>query len=112
MSTKMKKAAKPAKASESEKRDPRLPPAGSTIKRTYHGKELKVLVREDGFRFEGAEYRSLSAVARQIVKCSVNGYFWFGLTERPAPAPKKPARKRTSPAVPATKEPAAEPATA
>src|SRR5579871_972830 len=43
--------------------DPRLPPPGSVLARPYKGATLQVLVLADGFEFEGARYRSLSAVA-------------------------------------------------
>lgn len=44
-------------------RDPRRPAPGTTIKRTFKGKELRLTVLDDGFRFEGTVYRSLTAAA-------------------------------------------------
>jgi len=43
--------------------DPRRPAPGTTIKRTFKGKELRLTVLDDGFRFEGTVYRSLTAAA-------------------------------------------------
>ena len=39
--------------------DDRLPPPGSIITRTYKGETLQVKVLENGFEFEGVEYKSL-----------------------------------------------------
>lgn len=82
-------------------RDPRLPAAGTTLVRPYKGKDYRVTVLEDGFRYDGTEYRSLSKLASVISRQpSVNGFLWFRLAEigRPAPKPRK------------GKAPAAEPA--
>ena len=93
-------------------RDPRLPAAGTTIKREYKGKEIRVQVLEQGFRCDGKEYRSLSALATEICGNSANGFLWFGLTPRPAPKPKqeKPTKGKGKPAV--TKDAAPESAPA
>jgi len=101
--TKSKKAGSPrktekpaaAKSPRTKARDPRLPAAGTTLTRTYKGKELKVAVLEEGFRFEGEEFRSLSALASRITgAASINGVLWFGLTKR-ADAPKTESAKET-----------------
>jgi hypothetical protein len=66
-------------------RDPRLPAAGTVITRHYKGKDYKVTVLEDGFRYDGKEFRSLSALASEITGAeSINGFLWWKLTERPA----------------------------
>ncbi|MCE9635080.1 MAG: DUF2924 domain-containing protein [Planctomycetes bacterium] len=69
-------------------------------------------VLEDGFRCDGKEYRSLSALATEICGNSANGFLWFGLTPRPAPKPKqeKPTKGKGKPA--ATKDVTREPAPA
>ncbi len=64
-------------------RDPRLPPVGTILERTYKGEALRVEVLEDGFAFKGATFPSLSALAKTFTKCSTNGYLWFGLAQRP-----------------------------
>ena len=64
------------------KRDPRLPVVGSVITRTYRGRELRLLVLEDGFELDGAHYRSLSEAARAVTNSKWNGRLFWGLTER------------------------------
>lgn len=56
-------AATPARSRKERTRDPRLPVPGTTITRTFKGKELRLTVLDDGFRFEGTVYRSLTAAA-------------------------------------------------
>ena len=84
-----KQDAAPAPAAPAAKpRDPRLPAAGTTMIRKYKGAEYRVEVREDGFRYEGREFKSLSALAAEITGAkSINGFFWFSLT------PKRVAKK-------------------
>ncbi|MBN1773595.1 MAG: DUF2924 domain-containing protein [Deltaproteobacteria bacterium] len=55
-------------------RDPRIPPPGTVLERTYQGKTLRVKVLDEGFEFRGKTYRSLSAVAREA-----SGTVWNGL---------------------------------
>ncbi len=63
-------------------RDPRLPPAGTEIVRPYKGRDVKVTVLQRGFRWEGTEYRSISALASAITGAkSINGFFWLRLNE-------------------------------
>src|SRR5271166_383020 len=45
-------------------RDQRLPPPGTMLTRRYKGRLLQVLVRSDGFEFEGRLFQSLSAAAK------------------------------------------------
>ena len=64
-------------------RDLRLPVVGSVITKTYRGHELRVVVRDGGFEFDGAMFPSLTALARRVTGCrSINGKLFFGLTER------------------------------
>lgn len=60
-------------------RDPRLPKAGTTLTREWHGKKYLVNVLESGFSYGGKSYRSLSGVAKAISGQIVNGFLWFGL---------------------------------
>lgn len=77
-----RKATKPAPAKEPKSRDPRLPPAGTTITRPYKGTDYEIEVLEQGFRWDGDEYRSLSALASAITgHSSINGFLWARLTE-------------------------------
>ena len=74
----------PATPCGSRTRDPRLPAPGTTITRTFKGRELRVEVLDEGFRWDGKEFRSLTAVALAITgypACS--GPHFFGL-DRPA----------------------------
>ena len=64
-------------------RDPRLPQAGSTIEKTYKGATLHIEVLDAGFRFDGKDWRSLSALAMAITGAkAINGYLFFGLVKR------------------------------
>ena len=60
-------------------RDPRLPKVGTSLERTYKGHTLLVRVLADGFEYDGATYRSLSALAKHITGQIVNGFVWFRL---------------------------------
>ena len=64
------------------KRDPRLPSPGTVITRTYRGRDLQLLVLDDGFELDGTHYRSLSEAARTITGSKWNGRLFWGLTER------------------------------
>ncbi len=63
-------------------RDPRLPPVGSILTREHNGRTHRVTVREECFIYGGKEFKSLSAIARQITKTSWNGFLFFGLQQR------------------------------
>jgi hypothetical protein len=93
------KAAKKAKAEKADKaerrtrtsprkageRDPRLPTVGTVLEREHKGKKIRVTVLEDGFRYEGETYNSLSTVARVATGTIWNGFTFF----RIAPYPKR-----------------------
>jgi hypothetical protein len=57
--------------------DQRLPPPGTVLTRPYKGQVLQVRVLAGGFEYEGAVYRSLSAVARAITGSHCNGFLFF-----------------------------------
>jgi hypothetical protein len=59
--------------------DGRLPPPGSVITRAYKGVTLQVKVLDDGFEFEGENFKSLSAVARKVTGQHMNGFLFFKL---------------------------------
>ncbi len=49
---------------------------------------------EDGFRWEGTAYRSLSALASAVTGSkSINGFFWFRLTGMADVTAKTPTKK-------------------
>jgi hypothetical protein len=94
MSTKSKKTKKPAAAKRAtemkprpkkeQARDPRLPAPGTTIERVYKGKTLKIEVLEHGFRFDGKDWRSSTALAKHITgAAAISGPRFLGF-DRPA----------------------------
>ncbi|MDW8283119.1 MAG: DUF2924 domain-containing protein [Myxococcales bacterium] len=60
-------------------RDPRLPEVGAVLVRDFGGKRYEVKVLKDGFEYAGAQFASLSAVAREITGTRWNGFVFFGL---------------------------------
>ena len=75
-------------------RDPRLPAAGTVLTRPYKGKDYRVTVLDEGFRYDGREFRSLSKLASEITGAkSINGFLWMRLTGATADAPKPKAAK-------------------
>ena len=64
------------------KRDPRLPAHGTELKREFNGKEYVVQVGDASFTYKGKEYRSLSAIAKEITGTQWNGFLFFGLVTK------------------------------
>jgi hypothetical protein len=58
-------------------RDPRLPPAGTVVRRVHGKTEHSVTVLDDGFEYQDERYRSLSKIARTITGTPWNGYLFF-----------------------------------
>ena len=58
------------------------PKTGTTLVRQWRGQAHTVLVREDGFDYEGGHYRSLSVIAERITGAHWSGPRFFGLTKR------------------------------
>jgi hypothetical protein len=54
---------------------------GARLSRTWKGRSVEVLVEEDGFRWEGRLYPSLSAAATAIAGSKWNGPRFFGLRD-------------------------------
>lgn len=80
--------AAPAKDGTPRPRDPRLPRAGTILTRVFNGKEIRVEVLDAGFKYDGATWRSLSAIAKAVSGTSWNGFLFMGLQSRAAkPAP-------------------------
>ena len=77
-------------AVEAVERDPRLPPAGSTLRRKHGDVIHEVFVREDGFLYAGEHFKNLSAVAKRISGTMWNGFAFFGLA---GPSGRKRARR-------------------
>ena len=54
---------------------------GAQLSRKWKGKRVEVVVEEDGFRWDGELYESLSATARAITGIRWNGPRFFGLRD-------------------------------
>jgi hypothetical protein len=63
-------------------RDPRLPAPGSTIVRRYKGRDIRVVVLDDGFEWDGRRFDSLSEVAFAVTGSHWSGPLFFGLRKR------------------------------
>jgi len=72
---------------------PRRIKAGAVLVRGWKGKSYRVIVRDEGFEYEGRAYKSLSEIARVITGTRWNGPRFFGL--RPA----EPSSKSSNPTV-------------
>ena len=59
-----------------------VPKIGTTLAREWRGRTHLVLVREDGFEYEGRRYRSLTVIAEQITGAHWSGPRFFGLTKQ------------------------------
>ena len=70
----------------SRPRDPADPPVGTTLVKEWRGQQIRVAVLPDGYEWNGAKYKSLSAVANAVTQSKWNGRLFFGLA---------PARTRT-----------------
>jgi len=55
---------------------------GATLVRQWRGHTHTVLVREDGFEYEGQCYRSLTVIAEQITGAHWSGPRFFGVSKR------------------------------
>lgn len=55
-----------------------MPVPGASITRQYKGKLVYVTVLADAFEYEGAHYKSLSAVAKAVTGAHWNGRAFFG----------------------------------
>ena len=52
---------------------------GTKLIREWQGARHQVTVLEKGFKYDGSEYRSLSAIARKITGTAWNGLIFFGV---------------------------------
>jgi hypothetical protein len=69
-------------AKKSRSFDPALvPKVGATLVRQWRGHAHTVLVRDDGFEYEGQYYRSLTVIAERITGAHWSGPRFFGLTK-------------------------------
>ena len=58
-----------------------VPKIGTILVRQWRGHTHTVLVREDGFEYEGQHYRSLTVIAERITGAHWSGPRFFGLTK-------------------------------
>ena len=65
---------------------PRRIKPGSELVRTWKGKTYRVVVRPDGFAYEGKTYAGLSEIASLIAGTNWNGPRFFGLRSKPGKA--------------------------
>jgi hypothetical protein len=59
-----------------------MPKSGTMLVRQWRGHTHTVLVREDGFEYEGQHHRSLTVIAERITGAHWSGPRFFGLTKR------------------------------
>ena len=52
---------------------------GTRLMREWRGRTYEILVLDDGFSWQGTDYRSLSAIARKITGTAWSGPLFFGL---------------------------------
>ena len=62
-------------------RDPNAPAVGTTLTRSFKGKDISVKVTADGFQYDGQTFGSISAVARHITGYMISGPVFFKLVE-------------------------------
>src|SRR5882724_11602291 len=55
--------------------------SGTRLLREWQGRTYEVVVLDDGFSWQGTQYRSLSAVARKITGTAWSGPLFFGLKQ-------------------------------
>lgn len=65
-----------------QRRDPRIPEAGTILRREFNGVTHEVEVLRYGFRYNGQIFQSLSAVARRIAGKNRNGMTFFNIYRR------------------------------
>ncbi len=63
-------------------RDARLPSPGTVIVRRWRGRDLRLLVLQDGYELDGARYGSLTEAARAATGSHWNGRLFWGVTQR------------------------------
>lgn len=55
---------------------------GTRLLREWNGRQYEVIAKEKGFEYDGREFRSLTAVAKEITGTKWNGLVFFGLHKR------------------------------
>jgi hypothetical protein len=62
---------------------------GTRLVRSWHGRTINVLVTEDGFEFDGRQYRSLTQISSAVTGTHWSGPRFFGLKRAKAAASPK-----------------------
>ena len=53
------------------------------ITKTYRGRELRVVIRDDGLELDGTMYPSATALAKTVTGSkSINGWLFLGIAKR------------------------------
>jgi hypothetical protein len=73
--------------------------SGTRLIREWQGRTYEVVVLDDGFSWQGMQYRSLSAIARKITSTAWSGPLFFGLKQT------RSASRQPSPALVPAREP-------
>jgi hypothetical protein len=63
-------------------RDPRLPAAGTILRRQYQDRDISVRILDEGFECDGKIYDSLSSIASWVTGTRWNGFAFFGLNRK------------------------------
>jgi hypothetical protein len=58
---------------------------GAQLVRTWHGRTICVVVKEQGFLFDGQHYGSLTSIAREVTGAAWSGPRFFGLIRKAKP---------------------------
>jgi len=77
---KIREQAKKTSLKNQKKKKKFQPQVGTKIVKEYHDKTYEVLVVNDGFAYEGAIFKSLSAIANKITGTKWNGLKFFGVS--------------------------------
>lgn len=78
--------------------DERVPPPGTVLTRNYRGQAYHVVVRDDGFEYDGQVFRSLSAIAKLITGSHWNGLLFFKIAKPKAGQVADAAKPKKKPA--------------
>jgi len=62
-----------------KRRDPRLPPSGTVLKRRFKSRTHRVTVLDTGFEYRGEHYAALSPIAKAITGTTPSGFRFFRL---------------------------------
>jgi len=81
----LKRALRSAAASKSVQAQAPQLRAGTQLVREWNGQRYQVEVTDDGFRMDGAESKSLSAIALRITGSTWSGPRFFGLNSQAGP---------------------------